>query len=343
MKQTLLHTIKKSILPTAMACTLGLCSTAFAADNAAAPPANANPNTIAYTNWLLWTLSHYINGAVDAAVKTHKKLIYQPTPNLDNTLSANVGQSLSQQTTHNTADQNVLDGLKLMVTTSDNTDIVNASAKQVPISVSTANKVGAGFNLNSLLDTTSLNTQSANNAKNYIAFASGLVKPHEVLDPKEMLSNADNLSEYKTQLGIATARSNAPISTLYQLLAERTPQSGLGTLSKITVDSKGQISFTSDATTPADASELQVAEYNAKKRADNPNWYQSMETATPATLQRETLYTMADIQKSLFDLRLAMERQTALLALVALQQNETQQKPLLESDKNAVMQAYNSK
>lgn len=341
MKYRLYRQIKKSILLTLLSGILGLCSTSFAASDSA-PPANANPNTVAYTNWLLWTLSQYINNAVNASVQTHKKLIYQPTPNLDSTLSGNVGQSLSIQTTRDTANQDLLDSLKLMVTTSDNTDIVNAAAKQVPVSVSTANTVGAGFNLNALLDATNLNAQAANHAKNYIAFASGLVKPHEVLPPAQMLSHANNLSAYKTQLGIATARSSASISTLYQLLAERTPQAGLGTLSKITVDSNGQISFADDATIPADASELQVAQYNAQKRADNPNWYRSMETATPATLQRETLYTMADIQKSLFDLHLAMERQTALLALVALQQNEAQQKTLLESDKQAVTRAYNT-
>ncbi|MCD6055956.1 MAG: hypothetical protein K0R12_918 [Gammaproteobacteria bacterium] len=334
---------KKWGLLTALLTALVFCGNSFGDNSASlgnAPPAPAQTDNLAFTNWLLWKLSDYMNRTVNAEVATQKNLMYQPTPNLNNSIAANLGQTASRQEAQNIANQDVLKSLKLLVTTSDNTTIVNTASKEVPVTVSMANQIGSAFNLNTVLDNTNYNSKQAKMAQNYIAFASGIVRPYEVLDPKKILSkDLNNLSDYKVQLGIATARATAALSTLYQLLAERTPQTGLGTLSQATVDSNGNVSFAEGAAAPADVSPLLVAQYNAEKRSSNPGWYQSMETATPATLQRESLYTMADIQKSLFDLRMIMERQTALLAMISLQQNEAQQRVILQSDEDAVNQA----
>ena len=226
-----------------------------------------------------------------------------------------------------------------MVTISDSSDIIDKAADQVPFSLSTLKKLGTGFNLNSLIATVNLSGDKRPKfAKNYIAFASGLVKPHEVIPPRDMLSDLDNVTDYKVQLGINASRTAASTSTLYYFLAERLPQAGLGKLSGITVDDAGNISFDSRDSShiPDAASPLMVAKYNVEKRAANPNWYKAMESAPPATIQRETLYVLANINKSFFDSQMLMERQIALLAIISLAQNEIHQKDALKSDAAAI-------
>lgn len=67
-------------------------------------------------------------------------------------------------------------------------------------------------------------------------------------------------------------------------------------------------------------SPLQLEDYTANHRANSSAWYQSMSTASPATVQRETLFVLADILKMMQQAHMDRER---LLFMAALQANET--------------------
>jgi hypothetical protein len=51
----------------------------------------------------------------------------------------------------------------------------------------------------------------------------------------------------------------------------------------------------------SDASVQQVEHHMVVARGLNPNWYAQMENAPTATIQRETLYTLAAIQIELYN------------------------------------------
>lgn len=323
---------------------LSQCAMSLAATDSSNTGLATPPSSTVSTNQLLLSLSNYIVRAVNAAVQTHQNLLYQPTFGIENTIAVNAGQNASQSETRKIANQAILRVIKLLVTTSDNTKIVNAAANRVPYSVSTLKQFGPGFSLNSFIDVTNLDGNHAKNAENFIAFFGGTVKPHEVLDPKDMLSpDLENVPEYKVQLGISTVRNGTPLDTLYTFLSQRIPQAGLGKLAGITVDDNGQISFDSNSKPLNDASALMVKQFNVAKRFANPKWYQAMEAASPATIQREILYVLAHIDQSLFDSYMLKQREMVLLAQIALQQSEPQQKAALKSDAEAVANARSIK
>ncbi len=328
--RTLFIYLKQCLVTIILLLTISTVSIAQTANN----NTNVHPS-LNSTNQLLWILLDYINRTVNASVKTQENLLYQPTPELENTMSLGTGQVLSQPATQSIAHQDLLDSLKLLTTTHNNFKIIKKVSKQVPINTTLLNKLGKGFDLNSLIGTTNLDDKQIKMARNYIAFAGGLVKPYEVIKPKDFKDDLRSVHRYKVQLGINLARTAAAISTLYYFLAERTPQDNLGVLAQIPVNQQGLIDFNSDKAL-SKVSPLMIEKYQAEKRAANPMWYQNMEHAEPATLQRETLHIMASIQKSLFDMRMLMERQTALLALMTLQQNEEQQEELLESTRKDI-------
>ncbi len=112
------------------------------------------------------------------------------------------------------------------------------------------------------------------------------------------------------QLGVrSTAASNSVVlDNLSYLISERTPVKGLGTQANLQ-DSQGNAI--------ADASPLQVEQYTATHRINNPQWYQHVQGASPANIQRETLLVLAEMESQLYQAHLDHER---LLATLSAQQ-----------------------
>ncbi len=89
-----------------------------------------------------------------------------------------------------------------------------------------------------------------------------------------VLQNSD-FQKFWIALRSYQAKRSVVISNFNYLKAERTPQTGLGTAYGLT-------------DTP-DASALEVENGLMDQTINNPEWYQQMKTASPATLQREQL------------------------------------------------------
>jgi hypothetical protein len=76
------------------------------------------------------------------------------------------------------------------------------------------------------------------------------------------------------------------MTMLNQMLAERSPVPNLGTNANLPAQYKNK---------DGSASPLQLEDFNAYHRLNNPKWYATMNTASPATVQRQTLYVLAQI------------------------------------------------
>lgn len=150
-------------------------------------------------------------------------------------------------------------------------------------------------------------------ALSFIRFLSGQANPKGVPDLKK-LEELDPLeaNRYLVNLRQFAASQSVGLNNLFQMLARR-----------LTVPKLGEEA----GMDKTDASQLEVANFVARRRVNNSNkWYEEMEKAPPITVQRETLYVLAEIQNQLNEMRLLNER--VLLTLTAMQ---LQSIPLVET------------
>jgi intracellular multiplication protein IcmX len=82
------------------------------------------------------------------------------------------------------------------------------------------------------------------------------------------------------------------------------------------------------------ASPLEVENYIANERLNNPQWFQEMKTASPATVQREQVLILAEIESALQRNHLDNERLLATLSIMALQSSQTGQLMLKNQAQN---------
>lgn len=73
------------------------------------------------------------------------------------------------------------------------------------------------------------------------------------------------------------------------------------------------------------ASPLQIQNYTANHRLNNQQWYQKMNAASPATVQRETLYILAEIESQLQQSHLDHEQMLATLTALQIQSSNANQ------------------
>lgn len=141
---------------------------------------------------------------------------------------------------------------------------------------------------------------------------------------------------------IITERSVA-LNNLNELIAERspitTPQSNsnlaqlsqqIGVTPATEKDSKGNTVY-------AYASPLQISNYVTTHRTSDPNWYKQMMSASPATVQRETLFVLAEMESELQRQHIDNERILATLTASQMQ-NVTSQENNLKAMANDVNQ-----
>lgn len=158
---------------------------------------------------------------------------------------------------------------------------------------------------------------SSNPQYNYIQFVSGNYQPVSTIsltdaEPKlkpeqiQQIENSNDYRKYRAAIRAYVAAQSVGMSNLYQLMAERIPQQDLGAAAGMPT---------------RDVSQLQLNQYLASRRNQNPDWYKQMATASPATVQRETLFVLAEIRQQLFTMQQQNERLLATISVMQMQQN----------------------
>lgn len=190
----------------------------------------------------------------------------------------------------------------------------------------------AGYDLNSLLQPLAYTTAAQQqDAQNFVRFISGLAQPMDVLNfadldaaqEKKAMQNAA-VRSYLVSLREYGALMSVGLSNLYALYAERMPQPNLAAQADLPTNTPGY----------PNASPLQVEAFLARQRALNPEWYAKMAVASPATIARQTLYTLAEMRLQQFQEQMDLERLVAILSSVELQQAQAARGPLAQTISN---------
>ena len=152
-------------------------------------------------------------------------------------------------------------------------------------------------------------TQRYNNPStpiNYSAFQTKLGQASTPADKMSLyiqLLQDNNYINYQLSTRSAVASRSVAINNFQNLSVERTPVTGLGVSAGL-------------PNTP-NASPLQVESYLATRRANSPSWYTQVQTESPASVQRETLVVLAEIEAQNFQAHLDSERLLATLSAQA--------------------------
>lgn len=131
------------------------------------------------------------------------------------------------------------------------------------------------------------------------------------------LKNNPVYQNYVLTLRNMLAVRSISMTILNQLIAERTPLPGLAGAAGL--PQVGQ----------AEASPLQVEKYQATHDLNNPNWYSTVAQESPATVQRELLITMKEIEKQNYQAHLDREQILAALTAANLQSNSASMSAML--------------
>jgi hypothetical protein len=142
----------------------------------------------------------------------------------------------------------------------------------------------------------------------FINFITGVAQPMPSLNlaaaknakERDDILNTPSVKKYFVAFLRQIANYSVGISNFYYLYAERVPiptqnrdiPSGLKLPEYLTKE----------------ASPLAIDQYSATRRIQSKEWYQEMQTTTPATIQREMLYLLAEMRYELFQLRMVNER-----------------------------------
>lgn len=150
----------------------------------------------------------------------------------------------------------------------------------------------------------------------FLADAGAKIKPLN----QDTLQKADPTlaSEYLNQLATYNAGQAVGLNALYNLYNERIPLPKLNGESALSTD-----------------------ENQALVRMQ-PAWTESVSKMTIVDVMRESLYTQAEMNYQLFQMRMQMEQLTAVLATMEIQQQQTTSKSLLMSKQQQVIQSANS-
>lgn len=191
----------------------------------------------------------------------------------------------------------------------------------------------ASYNAESLLSPTVYQDSTAvNAADNYIQFASGLIQPLGVFTPASdnttILTNPNYIS-YLAQIRSYVAAMSVGVGNLYRLYAERMPitktnqqnqtTAPFNALNSYGLGAIAQLPANSSQLTDGSASALQVDQYSATRRFNDPNWRRGIMEASPTALAREQLYLLAEIRYEMFLSRMEMQRMTVAMSMMQLQ------------------------
>lgn len=247
-------------------------------------------------------------------------------PNSDTPLTTQAILNILHTTSSN-ADEAIRSLINTTCSTS--TDVAVDASKDCLADLNAA--TSKSYDANSLLTPLAYQDGGAA-ARNAILFISSVAQPVEAVDfntVKEVLASPlpHPALTYLAAIRSYAAAQSVGLRNLYQLYAERLIVPGLGEKAGVLDANKKPV---------ADASPLQVAEYGAKRRVTDTEWYKQMEKASPATISRETLYVLAEIRLELYKQRLATENLNAVMSAMELQSNSSASKFNLDQLKRAL-------
>jgi hypothetical protein len=159
---------------------------------------------------------------------------------------------------------------------------------------------------------------------NLILFLSNITQP--LPDPglssdpaarKTELANS-SVQAYLMQVRTLAALRSMALSNFNFLAQERAVIPKLGTDAGMIVIPKSPDECGKKTTPIADASQLQLDKYMLDRRLNNPCWYANMNTASPAALQRETLFVLVELQRQLYETQMLHERVLATLSTMQM-------------------------
>ncbi len=147
-------------------------------------------------------------------------------------------------------------------------------------------------------------------------------KPSVIAAKLNELMNSHQFKTYQLNVRSAIAARSVGLNNMNYLLQERSPiktespNARLAEVSKTVLGASYKPCYKGPCTY---ASPLQVSNYIADHRVDSPAWYERMKTASPATVQRETLFVLAEIENQNQQAHLDRERMLATLSAMQLQ------------------------
>jgi hypothetical protein len=179
------------------------------------------------------------------------------------------------------------------------------NASQVPFDT---NATLPNYDIKSLINPLGYaNQATVQTALNYIQF---MAQPSFNANIEKLRGyNSPNFLPYIMTLRSYVAMQSIGLANFYKSFSDRVRITGLG----------GQAGISNSSNAPA--SVLEVEDYAAKKRVADSNWYKAMETATPATIERETLYVLAEMRLEMYKNRLALERLILTNSAILMQLN----------------------
>lgn len=181
-------------------------------------------------------------------------------------------------------------------------------------------------------------------AENFITMVSGQAYPMKVVDISKLANvniaydNSD-IASYLVQLRTYAAQQAMGLSNLYRLYAERLPNSN-NTQQEIQQllppqPSGSPIPNYVPPTLPNNPSDLQVRHFLATRRVDDANWVQTMGAASPAEVDRQTLFLLAEMRAEMFTQEMELEKLNATMSVLVLQNTMAQSILLQQSGQKA--------
>lgn len=307
---------------------LGLClSTAILSMSLITAPAHAQSDTELLQK-ILTTLNNIgsmTNNTILTTVSVVAELLYTQTPGIYGTIAANQNVALAQAAElENTQEsmQAFLTQLLSPTATQPTTGLYellpglgNTSSTTDP------NAALNNFSMTALTGKPGFEDDTAKQAaENFIKLMANMDNTPKTLTASTLSQPSAAQKNYLTRLATFVAIQSVALNNLYQMYNNRVVQTGLGSqvgMVKLTENSAN--SNTKVGAAVSDASPMQVKQYLAQRRVKNAAWFEEMEKAAPANVDREMLYVLAEMREELFEQRLMYEQMLATMSALQLE------------------------
>lgn len=267
-------------------------------------------------------LTTQINDLVQAGVDFSSTLAsntaYQTviTNNWVNTDASNYGKTATQQAFQaSSANANAT----LTKSSAIVAGISSGASPQSSTSGSTAPALNS-FTMNTLLGNSVLTTDQVTAAQSYIQFLAGTGNPVQTLPANTAAAATGPVKAFLSTLGSYVATQSAGMSVLYKALAVRSVEPGLGPTANL----------------PDNISPLKLQETMVTTPLSQ-TWYDSMNKANPADIQKQTLFLLANMQNLMYQNGLQLEQLNVTLATLQLQMLEGLTRQNLQTARAAAM------
>jgi len=281
----------------------------------------------------LYKIYKLLYNSISTNIKTTAALTYETPEDIGSMIQNNISQSVlginsstlgksltlaTVQNILNPRGKNLTNALYVTAFSGANaninrsSDIMVAPTHSMPIfgSATPAQQSYAGnmnFSLNTLLTPSLYQGTQEQSAEEFIQYATELYKPTAGLTfpnnfpfnnnkKLQLLQNNTAYKKYMMTVRSTVAQESVALSNMNYLLSERLEQK----------------------TGAQKTSSRQQEQLAITDEYGNPKWYKAMAKASPATIARATLYTMAGVRYQLYQNYKLMERMLATLSMIEL-------------------------